>query len=609
MSVIFTSQTYSKYKSGGNDGNPYLYWLTVDLQSQNTTANTSDILVTLYISAKVGSGTLMWSTAKSTAPTSTITIEGTTYPSTENVGSSSSNFFIDDGKFRRYARNATGQVIAQKALTINHDSNGQKFISVAFDWIAGTSVTQYYPASFTSNGAAVELPAIARGGTIIAPSSILIDNVIGEMQYQFQSYGSYYYDLSYEIDGHTVTVWNKQHHSAGVGATYTINESWILANCSLAQANLTFTLVTYADSAGSTVITTTTTKTVVNIDTSYYKPSLTFTALTPSSLPIANKLVAGYSSLSADYTATMATGANLVSVAFSSSYGTMATPTLSTLSGTASTNVLSGSTASGLTIAITALVTDSRGATFTVTSTAVTVYPYAPPEFTDIKCYRVASVNDDTEDGAGLYVYIEYTATTNYTVDGTNSIQSVVCRKAGIVRPSPSWVAQNADASALYIFTATDNVTSSETRIRVGYASYSLDLYDGGTAQDLGAALAGPIAEPNKVKLGDSHVTEVNLMSTLRFLTGNELVLGNLADGSNANDLFPNNDTGITMYYTTNANNRTNWPSARARCLLIAYRITSAYGVQICWGNTDLTVYLRIYSASSWQGWKSITFS
>lgn len=82
-----------------------------------------------------------------------------------------------------------------------------------------------------------------------------------------------------------------------------------------------------------------------------------------------------------------------------------------------------------------------------------------------------------------------------------------------------------------------------------------------------------------------------------------------LANSSNADNLFPAIDQGIKLYYTTNATDRTNWPVSKARSTLLVYRLTSSYGVQFCWGNTELTIYMRVYNNGTWGAWKSITFS
>ena len=104
MSVIFTSQEYSKYKSSGNDGNPYIYYMTVDVLSQDVATNSSSVLFTLYMKAKVGSGTLMWNIPNGSAPTTSITVDGTVYNSTTNLGNSGADAWVDDGNFRRYKR-------------------------------------------------------------------------------------------------------------------------------------------------------------------------------------------------------------------------------------------------------------------------------------------------------------------------------------------------------------------------------------------------------------------------------------------------------------------------------------------------------------------------
>lgn len=652
MSVIFTSQTYSKKRSDNKDSNYYLYWLTVDLQSQSVANNTSTILVSLYMAAQTGSGTLMWNIPGGNAPTSSITVEGTTYPSTENVGNSSANLWIDDGDIRRYARSSTGKVIAQKTLTIIHDNNGQKFISVSFKWTAGTTVPQYYPITFTSNGATVELPAIARSGSLDMPGTVLLDGSTFVAGIGIRSYADYYYDLSYTLDGHTVNALTKQRIN-NTSYLVSINSTWLIANCSKAQANLVCTLTTYADAGGNTQIGDAVSKaTVVMVDTTYYKPSITFTESIDST-PIVGYLVAGFSTMALAYSTTMATGANFASVSFTTTYGSFASYDATQSSGTVYTNTLPPTTASGVNIGFTATVVDSRGATYTYAPGRVyAIWPYDVPTIT-ATAFRVATSGSTTADGAGLYVYLNGAASTAYDVDGQNTVQSISVKQGSTVYSNPDWASQNADASKTYTFIATDNVSSSTTNVKVGFALYSLDLYDDGSAAHLGVAMAGPLAEADKIKLGNASITEVNMMNSVhRFLadrvalagatpSANMIKLGNagitkvdmmnavfewFANGTmvnyidgNATDadtLLPHNGSeyqvgGMLVAFTSSNSGRTNWPATTQRGILLAIALsggTGAYAVQFCYMNASNYLYMR-YKSTTWQTWKKITFS
>jgi hypothetical protein len=88
----------------------------------------------------------------------------------------------------------------------------------------------------------------------------------------------------------------------------------------------------------------TTTKTVqVSVDGTVFKPTLALGSIVPNSTPIANYLVAGYSSAKTDYTVTLPYGATGATVYFSIDAGSMQTASVVGLSGTGITNILPAS--------------------------------------------------------------------------------------------------------------------------------------------------------------------------------------------------------------------------------------------------------------------------
>lgn len=622
MAVIFKSQEYEKYKSSGNDGNPYIYYLTVDELSQDISNNTSTLLFTLYFRAKTGTNTLMWNSGSdANSPYSSILIDGVEYTSlvsnpSVDGGSGSGSYYIHNGTFRRYRRSATNLAICKATLTIPHDNNGEKFISVQFKWYRrGTHDTyDYYPAPFSSNGATVELTKIPRNGILSVSNAILVDTNTIELPYSITSYSDYYYDLSYTLDGNTVTALTKQHIPfADIGS---ITATWLLEHCSVAQANLVFTLQTYSLSGGiytqvgSDYVATT----VVMINLPDYLPSITMTA-NVGTTPIAGYLVAGYSELNVSYSVTLSSGANLTSVTFATTYGSFATYDPTQTSGTVR-NLLPPTQQSGIDVTVSATIVDSRGATTTQNlGSLFPVWPYDVPEIT-ASAYRVANNGDTNEDGAGTYVYITFSAATYYTVNGNNSIQSITCvDRNNNSYTDPSWPTLTADHTQRYTFTAIDTVQQwasqqTEQTIKVGFASYSLDLYDDGTATMFGAALAGAVAEANKVSLGGTNVQEVSLMaSVFRLFNDNTAFLGKQSNSTDADTLYPDSNQCVGFYYRTSNTGSSHWPVTTAYIVLIAYRLTAGAGVQFAWANGSNTVYMRIRSSSTWQNWKSITFA
>lgn len=506
MTVIFTSQEYAKPRSDGGDSNKYIYYLTIDELSQDIVNNTSTLLFTLYFRAQTGTNALMWNNSSdANAPYSSILVEGVEYTSlvsdpSVDGGSANGSYYINNGAFRRYRRSTSDLPICKATLTIPHNSDGTKSISVQFKWYrrGPESSYKYYPAPFSSNGATVALTNIPRGGAISAPGSYTVGSDINDLNYTITSYANYYYNLSYTLDGHSITVLTRYNINT---TTYnnSITRSWLLANNHLQSSPLVFTLETWTASSGGTKIATTTKTVTINIDITQYHPTVSLSSITPGTTPIAGYLIAGNSTASVPYSSNKPSGATSITINFSAENGTMATSSTSVASGSVLTNTLPANESSNYTLTVRAYGMDSRGAPSTIVSQTATVYAYKKPTIT-ATAMRVASNGSTTEDGAGTYVYINYSAAVGASVNGQNTIQSVKCVYNGVNYSSPSWVSLSADNSGVFTFTATDRVSSVSTAITVPMARYALDLYDDGTAQHLGVGLAGAIAEADKVK-------------------------------------------------------------------------------------------------------------
>lgn len=504
MGVIYTSSVYTKSRKDGKTNPKYSYYATVDIQSQDVAANTSTVLFTLYMYTNLN-GSLMWDTnVDSYAARSSITVENETYASSSNVdqGSNGSGLYIVNGGIREYTASTTPIAICKQTLTIPHNNDGTKSISLSFNWIAGPSsqTNVYYPVSFASNGATVALTAIPRSGAISGANSITVSNTTSNYSYTITSYANYYYNLSLALDGHTLTLLTRQSINT---TTYSgaVSYSWFLSNLNTATSkSAVFTLETWTASSGGTKIGTTTKSVVVNISTTVYKPTVSLSAITPGTTPIAGYLVAEYSTASIPYSTTKPTGTTGLTVYFTVSHGTMATASTATESGSVLTNTLPAVDRNNTyTLTISAYAKDSRGAISATVSKTATVYPYQKPSIS-ATAMRVSGSGSTTEDGAGEYVYILYSATVNASVNGQNTIQSEDCVYNSTSYTSPSWVALQADTSGTFVFTASDKVSSVSTTITVPMAVYPLDLYDDGTAQHLGVGLAGAVAEADKVK-------------------------------------------------------------------------------------------------------------
>ena len=527
MTVVYTTPTISKPKSEGG-GNIYEYYLTVDLLSQSIANNTSTVQLTLYMLTNAGTGK-QWDTIESHAPTSSITIDGTTYASDVNSGSSSGTYYIVNGKFRLYYRSRTAVAIATKTLTVSHDSVGAKTLTFSYNWIRGSgTTTDYYPKSFASGSYTYALPTIARVGVVECDSALLIDSLVGSFSYAVRVYVSgWYYRLKYSVDGNNGYVWG--YDSSGTATSpmstnaretsLTVAFSALLDRITTGTVkNLVFTLTTYSDSAGTTVVGSSTKTVVVSIDTSVFKPTASLGIIGPYSTPISGKLIAGKSSAQVSFSASKPEGATALTTAFSTTRGRLVSYSSSSLTGTVRTETLPASS-SDYTFKISARSTDSRGVSgVSVESTSPTVYGYVAPSI-QASAMRVASSGSTSEDGAGTWVCVRFKAICNSSVGGSNSIvtNTISCKYTATGHTNEpvsvslvdgeyrGWFALGSDDTATVVISVADTVLNAtsgsvSTTLTVQVAKYPLDLYDDGTAQHMGVGLAGAMAESDKTK-------------------------------------------------------------------------------------------------------------
>lgn len=507
MAVFYTSQTYEKGCS--NDSAKFAYYLTADLISQSVANNQSVVTFRLYLYPTAVTNKLRWDTAYAYAPYGNITLDGTTYPADSSVdtGSASSQYFIDDGRIRRFTRTSQHLLIAEKTLTIQHNSDGTKSIPASFKWQAGSgSTTAYYPATFTSNGATITIPPIARSGTIDCDSAILLStDATAPFEYTVTSYANYYYDLSWTLDGNTTTVWTK-HSLNNTSTVLNIARSTLASKITTGtQKNLVLTLKAYENSSDTTPLGTVTKTVVVTVDTSDttgYKPSTVINSITPDTTPISGYLIAGYSTAKINYRSTRTTNlATTLHTLFSINKGTLASEDVTALSGNILTNLLPASQAD-YDFTVTAKARDTRGVeSAPATRTSPTVYGYKLPTIT-ANVIRVSGQGSTTEDDAGEYVYITYSGNVGASINGQNAIVSSNCEFNGNSYANGSWAPLPAENEGTFTFTVADRISSVTATVTVPEAVYPLDLYDDGTAQHMGVGLAGAAAEADKVSMG-----------------------------------------------------------------------------------------------------------
>ena len=392
----------SRPKSEGGSS-IFQYYLAVEVLGQSSLNNTSTVKLSLCMYCSSGTNK-QWSTVESKAPTSSITVDGTVYSSDVNAGSSSGTYYIVNGKIRLYYRSPDPLVIATKTLTVTHDSQGAKTLSVSFNWIRGSGETvAYYPSSFSSttynsnSPFSVVLPTISRIGVVECNSAVLLDSTTSNFNYTFRAYVSgWYYRLRYALDGRSGYVWGYSgsvatspvSKSAGTVAL-TISYSDLLDKIrSGVSKNLTITVDTFSDSAGSSLVGSYTKTVVVSVDTTVFRPSITAPTIGVNSSPISGKLIAGKSTANVSFTATPSTGtlASALSTTLILTNGTFSgtspasgTKVVSGSGSTVATNVLPSSSANYI-LGVTGSTTDSRGVSNgNRVSGSNSVYGYAPP--------------------------------------------------------------------------------------------------------------------------------------------------------------------------------------------------------------------------------------
>lgn len=205
---------------------------------------------------------------------------------------------------------------------------------------------------------------------------------------------------------HTVAIsmgdYSVTYTGAGASVSWATDAATLMPYMDSWQKTVTVRTTTYS---GSTNLGTTTTTFKLQVDTSVYKPVITFgsptdTNATTSALESSGKFIKGYATLS-----------QLVSVASNdTTYGDKVAKLQVTLGNTTQTvtiNATSGSmtfTATVTTATVTAVAVDNRGYSVTKTYT-LDVFDYSPITVSSVEVARVNANGDPTETG----IYLAYT--------------------------------------------------------------------------------------------------------------------------------------------------------------------------------------------------------
>ena len=302
------------------------------------------------------------------------------------------------------------------------------------------------------------------------------------------STGNYYHLLRYKTDNSSayVNIWSAENVN-NTSKTATITPTNILAKFPSAKSGtLTVECLTYTTSSKTTQIGTTQTSICsIAITTANFKPTISLTniavaaANSQGSGSITDALVAGYSTAKTTPTVTAGNGTSISSISYTVEPGSFTITNGTATSGTAITTVAMPSSSSDYTLKITVTATDARGQSNSASKTA-TVYGYSTPTITT-NIYRVATSSSTTQDDAGTYVRIAFSAAIRSSVNSKNSMQSTTCNASGTIsgaQTTGTWKALATDKTATFTVTAKDKVSTVTKTVSINPARFALELYD-----------------------------------------------------------------------------------------------------------------------------------
>lgn len=520
------SNSTTLYSSNYPSSNGYTLTATIVENSTSTINNTSNVTITATLEAH-GARWAQYSGPK-------ISVE-----------------YKDNGGVTAYTQKAVKDVPGLSSTSdsvsvswtgdVTHNDDGTLTGYCKAVWTYKDSGTGYAPKSGNVEVSLV-LTNIPRAGSVTtSPASATVattNNTTIFTSTVTPANSAFYHRVSADINGtHIGTdIWAEDS-----SYKYYVKDQAILnALGSSTTGTLTVTVKTYqTKSTSGTLVGTKTYSSSISINTTTIKPSIASYSIAINSTPLSGYLVAGYSTANVKFTTTKGYGATSVTTTVSLSRGTMATSSsTSTSAATLATNTLLNSTSNyQLTATITA--TDSRGASATVTTSAVTVYGYSNPVPT-LNAYRVASASSTSYDEAGTYIYITFSATST-NIGNTNPIQapassasstaSTITCKIGstttYITTSGTWKALAESETATITYTARDKVSSGVRTAIVSTAMFPIDCYQVGTT--MGVAIAG-VAQAGKFSVNLPTEIDGQLDTSERIWTYTNIYAGKETD-------------------------------------------------------------------------------
>lgn len=330
------------------------------------------------------------------------------------LGTVTSTSWVDIGETADYwsdiAHNADG------TCSITYTASGYRFNGTTF-----------------SESGTITLPTIPRASKpTVTPDPLTVGDALTISTNRASS--SFTHDITISFDDFSTTISN-----VGTSAIWDASEQYMMPYMDTWQKTVTVTCVTYN---GSTNIGTTTTTFTLQVDTSKYKPVITFgtysdTDSTTAALETAGTFIKDYSRLSVPVTARV----NI------NTYGETIKTLAVSLGGVSQSqpiNAGSGTmtfTATVHTATLTATATDSRGYSVTETRT-LTLIDYEPIIISSVEIERVNQNGDQTETGIYLSYKIKGKAFLGSFGQAVNTIRVATASKLASASSYDEWVVE-----------------------------------------------------------------------------------------------------------------------------------------------------------------------
>ena len=351
--------------------------------TQNTTANTSSVTVTL----KLVDHYALYATALTG---SYISVGGskTNYTKSISYGGSTT----------------TTTTLATKTATVTHNSDGTATCNISGAFVMNGTYRNNSVGTMTVNQT-ITLPKIARSSSFTVSSSVNTGSAISGTV--TPSSTAFNHKIQLKI-GTTV----KDTITMAVGTTafsYTIPHSWFPSSTS---GTVTAVLQTYN---GTTLVASTSKNITANVPTSVVPAVSAFTAAVAAN-GLSGLYVQGKTTAKLTATATAGSGSTIASYTYS---GANVTSSGNSTTVTAN-NITTAAIKSAGTVTYTVKVQDNRGRTASKTVN-ITVYPYAVPSIGPVSVQRCDSSGNLSQSGT----YAKYTVNSSYSSVGGKNTRTV----------------------------------------------------------------------------------------------------------------------------------------------------------------------------------------